>query len=234
MGGLRILDRQHASAGYQLDWGPAPVQGVIIKTRPGTYEHDGWVDQGRNAYRYSFKARNRIVSFHETANRVLITQPQNSYPVLLFTENKTEWVFEGRFAVTEIEQLYVTLERQGLSTTAATGLDEITYQEGGLRYVTHLLAERSKSLIDVVKAAASSTCDICGEDSAVRYGVSYIEAHHKVPISTFKSTYAATHDDLALLCPNCHRAVHIYMKRKDDSDYVEIKHLLQSRLSRLR
>ncbi|WP_339644314.1 HNH endonuclease [uncultured Pelagibacterium sp.] len=218
-----------------INWIGAPplVHGVIIKARHGSYEHDGWADQGWNAYRYSFKARNSVVSYHETANRVLISQPQYSYPILLFTEQKAEWVFEGQFAVTEIADLYVFLERQGRSTTVATAPDEITFREGGRRYATHLLAERSRSRIEFLKTTSSSTCDICDEEFATRYGVSYIEAHHKVPISTFTSAYTAKPDDLALLCPNCHKAVHIYMKQ-NDSTYAEIKDMLQSRIHQLR
>ena len=191
-----------------INWIGAPpyIQGIIIKARPGSYEHDGWADQSRNAFRYSFKARNSIVSYRETANRVLIAQPQHSYPILLFTEQKAKWLYEGQFCVTEIADLYVVLERKGVSMTMATAQDEITYREGGRRYVTHL---------------------------ASRYGVSYIEAHHKVPISTFTSECAVTPEDLALLCPNCHKAVHIYMKQ-NDSAYTEIKEMLQSRMHRLR
>lgn len=218
-----------------INWIGAPpyIQGIIIKARPGSYEHDGWADQSRNAFRYSFKARNSIVSYRETANRVLIAQPQHSYPILLFTEQKAKWLYEGQFCVTEIADLYVVLERKGVSMTMATAQDEITYREGGRRYVTHLLAERSRGLIDLLKAISSSTCDICDEDFASRYGVSYIEAHHKVPISTFTSECAVTPEDLALLCPNCHKAVHIYMKQ-NDSAYTEIKEMLQSRMHRLR
>ncbi|MFN7010620.1 MAG: HNH endonuclease [Allorhizobium sp.] len=84
-------------------------------------------------------------------------------------------------------------------------------------------------MVDFLKSTASSTCDICEEDFNARYGVSYIEAHHKVPISTFKSTYSVKPDDLALLCPNCHKAVHIYMKEMDGM-YAEIKVLLRSRI----
>lgn len=212
---------------------PPQVKGVIIKARPGSYEHDGWVDGNQNVYRYSFKARNSVVSYHETANRVLIVQPQHSYPILLFTEDKAEWVFEGQFDVAEIAELYVVLERQGRSASQAITQDEITYSEGGRRYVTHLLAERNRSLVELLKAESSSTCDICEEDFSDRYGVRYIEAHHKVPISTYTSTYAAKPEDFALLCPNCHKAVHIYMKQ-DDSTYAEIRKQLKYRIDRLK
>jgi putative restriction endonuclease len=37
---------------------PPEVRAVIIKTRPGSYETDGWADDLRTSYRYSFKAKN--------------------------------------------------------------------------------------------------------------------------------------------------------------------------------
>lgn len=216
-----------------INWigSPPHVQGVVIKTRPGSYELDGWLDESRNSYRYSFKARNSVISYDETANRVLIAQPQHLYPIMLFTEGQVGWVFEGQFSVTEIGEVYVVLERQGSYMPSVGAQDEITYREGGRRYVTHLLAERSRGVVDFLKGSTPSTCDICEEDFSVRYGVRYIEAHHKVPISTFTSQYVVTSDDLALLCPNCHKAVHIYMKQSD-SNYAEIKSLLRTHIAR--
>lgn len=218
-----------------INWigSPPHVRGVIIKTRPGSYEHDGWSDEGRNSYRYSFKARNSVVSYHETANRVLISQPQHSYPILLFTDTKAEWIFEGRFIVTEIADLFVVLKRENQIPLLVTAQDEITYREGGRRYVAHLLAERNRNLIEFLKSTSRSTCDICNEDFSIRYGVSYIEAHHKVPISTFTSEYTVRPEDLVLLCPNCHKAIHIYMKNFD-KEYSEIREIIQTRIRNLR
>jgi putative restriction endonuclease len=214
-----------------INWiGSLPsVRGVIIKTRPSSYQLDGWLDKSRGRYRYSFKARNSVISYGETANRVLIAQPLHSYPIMLFTEAQLSWAFEGQFSVTEMGEVYVVLERLGSYVQTAGAQDEITYREGGRRYVTHLLAERSRSVVDFLKGSVSSTCDICEEDFASRYGVSYIEAHHKKPISTFTSAYIVTPTDLALLCPNCHKAVHIYMKQSD-GDYAEIRSLLSIRI----
>ena len=214
-----------------INWigSPPRTQGVIIKTRAGSYEHDGWESGGRKAYRYSFKARKSVVSYSEMANRVLIAQPQHAYPILLFAEEGGEWRFEGRFAVTEIEDLYVVLESQNQISLAAISQDEVTYREGGRRNVTHLMAERIRSMIEMLKTTSSSRCEICDENFADRYGVSYIEAHHKVPISTFTSEYTVALKDIALLCPNCHKAVHIHMKQSD-KDYDEIRDLLRSRM----
>ncbi|MDT8317192.1 MAG: HNH endonuclease [bacterium] len=58
-----------------------------------------------------------------------------------------------------------------------------------------------------------------------RYGVKCIEAHHKVPISTYSSAYTVQLSDFALLCPNCHKAVHIYMKL-EGLEYKKIREKL--------
>ncbi|MCI0558183.1 MAG: HNH endonuclease, partial [Nitrososphaera sp.] len=90
---------------------------------------------------------------------------------------------------------------------------------------THLMAERSKGVVKALKSVEAWVCDICGEDFLVRYGVKYIEAHHKVPISTYSASYVVSLSDFALLCPNCHKAVHICMK-KNGYEYLEIKNIL--------
>lgn len=204
------------------------VKTVIIKTRLGSYEEDGWSDESKTTYRYSFKARNSLVSFEEKANKVLIGQPQYFYPIFLFTESAEGWKFEGAYSVVEIEDKYVVLKR-GLSPSADfVATQEVQhFKEGGRRYVTHLMAERSREAVKAVKQSRSWECEICGTDFQRRYGVAYIEAHHKVPISTYSSRYIVRLEDLALLCPNCHKAVHIYMK-DNDMEYQQIKHVLSN------
>ena len=213
-----------------IDWiGQLPeVRAVIIKTRPGSYEDDGWSDDSKALYHYSFKARKGEIAYAEKANAVLVKQPQYLYPIFLFTEQKDAWHFEGTFSVAEIENKFVVLHR---GTTAMAEVsesqDELQYQEGGRKYVTHLMAERSKGVVKALKGVQEWVCDICGEDFYSRYKVKYIEAHHKVPISTYSSSYQLRITDLALLCPNCHRAVHIYMK-KEGLEYPAIKSKLSN------
>ncbi|KVK54555.1 hypothetical protein L901_16765 [Agrobacterium sp. D14] len=146
-----------------INWiGAAPqIQGVIIKTRPGSYKHDGWVADGRDTYRYSFKARNSLISYAELANRVLILQPQYSYPILLFTEAKGAWLFQGQFSVTEIDEMHVTLQRRGTYFKHEPETEESEFVEGGRRYVTHLIAERSRAAVSLLKSSTLSVCDIC-------------------------------------------------------------------------
>ncbi|NTI62371.1 restriction endonuclease [Agrobacterium rhizogenes] len=208
---------------------PPHIQGVIIKTRPGSYQHDGWLNDDRHTYRYSFKARNSVISYSELANRVLILQPQFLYPILLFTEVKGGWSFEGQFSVTEIDEMHVTLQRQGTHVRLEAATEESEFVEGGLRYVTHLIAERNRAIVSLLKSKMPSVCEICEQDFSSRYGVNYIEAHHKTPISTFTSRRSVTARDFALLCPNCHKAVHIYMKR-GNNEYHDIRDRIRSKL----
>lgn len=201
---------------------------ILIKTKAGSYAGDGWKDAGRTSFRYSFKAKEGIVSYAERANAVLIAQPEHQYPILLFSEKNTGWTFEGIFKVSEIDDKSVQLIR-GLASEYkdSAGADLAGYREGDRKYVTHLLAERSRGVVKALKEISQPVCEICGVNFALRYGVNYIEAHHKTPIATYSSAYEITTDDLALLCPNCHRAVHAHMKMSG-LEYDEIKTCLQT------
>lgn len=208
---------------------PPEFQAIIIKKRPGSYEEDGWSDENKTSYQYSFKAKKGKISYSEQANKALIKQPQNLYPIFLFTEHVKGWYFEGTFSVSDIENKFVVLHRGMASATdLSTPQDELQYQEGERKYVTHLMAERSKGVVKAIKEIEDWTCDICGEDFFSKYHVRYIEAHHRVPISTYSSRYKVSLADFAILCPNCHKAVHIYMK-KEDLEYTEIKKILGAR-----
>lgn len=51
-------------------------------------------------------------------------------------------------------------------------------------------------------------CEVCDFDFDEKYGVEYIEAHHKKPIADLDDETTTKLDDIALLCANCHRAIH--------------------------
>lgn len=209
---------------------PPNVRGVIIKTRPGSYAEDGWVDEALGTYRYSFKARNAAIDHGELANRVLIDQPLGLYPLLLFTEAGRDWRFEGRFDVSEISDSHVVLRRQsGISDQTPEPADMV-WREGRKRYVTHLLAERNGTLIAWLKSVTEHVCDICGENPSDRYEVAVIDAHHRTPLSAWADDHEVTPDDIALVCPNCHRAIHACM-RQSLAPYEAIRQQLRERLS---
>lgn len=226
-------------AGNELQIGNTPQQGinwlgelpscraVIIKTKSGSYDEDGWSSELKNIYHYSFKARGGRISYTEKANQALINQPQFGYPILLFTEKESFWVFEGCFRVTEILDYFVRLEKiHSDSNIEHSTQQETEYREGGRKYVSHLMVERNRQAIAAAKNNSPWVCEICSRRFSELYGVEYIEAHHKVPVSTYSKEYEIKPSDFALLCPNCHTAVHILMK-KQGLDYSEIKNNLK-------
>lgn len=214
-----------------INWvGELPdVKAVIIKTRSGAYDEDGWTDEHKTLYNYSFKARNGKVSYEETANQVLIRQPQFQYPIYLFAEKKDAWRLEGVFGVTESSDRFVALSRRAPGVDDdIVAYDELQYSEGTRKYVMHLIVERSKAVVKALKEHNDEVCAICGMDFFERYGVRYIEAHHKKLVSEYQESYVVIESDLELLCSNCHRAVHIYMKTTH-LDYQKIKEQLHKR-----
>ncbi|GAB3309921.1 HNH endonuclease [Luteimonas notoginsengisoli] len=99
-----------------INWiGELPeCRAVLIKTKHGSYENDGWAGSSKNVYHYSFKARGGTISYTEKANRVLVDQPDYQYPILLFTEIDGRWSYEGHFSVSGIRDNHVVLERTTL------------------------------------------------------------------------------------------------------------------------
>ena len=91
-----------------------------------------------------------------------------------------------------------------------------SFEEGRRRFVTHKRAERNQALVRAAKAAFKRRhrrlfCEACGFDFERHYGDrgrEFIEAHHKKMISTLEAPVNATIDDLAMVCPNCHRMLH--------------------------
>jgi putative restriction endonuclease len=216
-----------------INWiGPSPVhRGIVVKTKPGVYGDDGWSDAHERAYKYSFKAVRGVVNYGERANRVLIQQPRYQYPVLLFIHVPQGWQFVGAFRVSEIQEAYVSLSPMASSSTLVREqYEDAMYPEGGRSYVTHLMAERSAAVVRDLKSSLTWICEICNQDFESRYGVRYIEAHHKVPMSTFSTEYLVSVTDLAMLCPNCHKAVHLYMK-KGAVDFEAIKSVIRLKIS---
>lgn len=91
-------------------------------------------------------------------------------------------------------------------------------EEGKKRQVTHYVRERSTSLRNAkISQFLSSSidghlkCECCDTDASrypedIRKRV--FEVHHKTPLADIDTKIEMTVDDLALLCANCHRAIH--------------------------
>jgi 5-methylcytosine-specific restriction protein A len=105
--------------------------------------------------------------------------------------------------------------------------------EGRILTRTHRVRERNRSLVarkkaDAMKAAGKLTCEGCGFDFAASYGErgkGFIECHHVLPLRDLKPGSRTRLSDLALLCANCHRMVHV---RSPWLTVAELRGLLQS------
>jgi hypothetical protein len=85
--------------------------------------------------------------------------------------------------------------------------------EGQKRLVLHLQRERNQAIVCRKKEEASSLdCEICGFSFERAYGNNakdYCEVHHKIPLQEAEHTTRTRMEDLAILCANCHRVVHL-------------------------
>lgn len=90
-------------------------------------------------------------------------------------------------------------------------------EEGLVLTRLHRKRERSAKLRRakkerVEKETGRLSCEACDLDFGERYGArakGFIECHHIIPLHTLKPGQRTKLDDLALLCPNCHRVLHM-------------------------
>ncbi len=89
--------------------------------------------------------------------------------------------------------------------------------EGMRTLLAHRRRERSsalrdKKLAEIRSAHGKCVCALCGINEATRYPPTLasriFEVHHLAPLSTAATPVHTTLADLAVLCANCHRAVH--------------------------
>lgn len=85
--------------------------------------------------------------------------------------------------------------------------------EGHRRLVLHLERERNQTLVRrKKKLAASLQCEVCGFSFGRAYGehaADYCEVHHLLPLAEAEQPTRTRMQDLAILCANCHRVVHL-------------------------
>jgi 5-methylcytosine-specific restriction protein A len=107
----------------------------------------------------------------------------------------------------------------GLSKTEAEEEEESVTEaeEGRILTQVHRKRERSEKLRRAKKKAVKEetgrlACEACDVDLGERYGPradGFIECHHVVPLHTLQPGQKTRIEDLALLCPNCHRVLHL-------------------------
>lgn len=93
---------------------------------------------------------------------------------------------------------------------------EVSAIEGEPRMFFHMRRERDPSLVAAKRIAARNAagqleCEICGFVARSNYpffDVEICEVHHRRPLSEGPESVKTKLEDLAVLCPNCHRAIH--------------------------
>lgn len=107
--------------------------------------------------------------------------------------------------------------RSKVAVPSAMGEDvELSAIEGEPRLFFHLRRERSavlrKAKIQTLLATGGlPSCEACGLTTQLAFpglNQEILEVHHRLPLSASPGAVPVTLSDLALLCPNCHRAVH--------------------------
>lgn len=108
--------------------------------------------------------------------------------------------------------------------------------EGRRRMVAHMQRERNKKIVDHAKLAFERRygylfCESCGVHLPDAYGPladGFIEAHHRLPLARVEDQIETKTEDLAMLCPTCHRMIH----RLEDCSLVALREIL-SRTGRI-
>jgi hypothetical protein len=85
--------------------------------------------------------------------------------------------------------------------------------EGKKRLLIHLSRERDRRLVvRKKKSSPSLACEVCGFSFASVYGrlaADYCEVHHLVPLAEAEAEVKTSLKDLAVVCANCHRVIHL-------------------------
>jgi len=85
------------------------------------------------------------------------------------------------------------------------------FPEGAVKEMTRELQQRNSKLRAEAIAKYGDSCQVCEFNFGEFYGSlaeGYIEVHHLSPLSAHKGERVTTMKDVAVVCANCHRALH--------------------------
>ncbi|MGD0261507.1 MAG: HNH endonuclease [Verrucomicrobiota bacterium] len=109
---------------------------------------------------------------------------------------------------------YVRVSDSDASPSLDVDIHTVAATEGRRRLVLHLQRERNQTVVrNKKKQAASLDCEVCGFSFSRAYGSTasdYCEVHHLLPLSDVEDSTQTRAGDLAILCANCHRVVHLH------------------------
>lgn len=106
------------------------------------------------------------------------------------------------------------------------------FPEGKLVERIHLSRERNSKVVQLAKENFKAKhgrlfCQVCKIDFEKKYGKlgkDFIEAHHTIPVSEMEENHQTSPDEIAMLCPNCHRMAH---KKRPWLSMKDLKSLLK-------
>lgn len=108
---------------------------------------------------------------------------------------------------------YVTVAKLDLPPQSDVDIHDIVVTEGTRRLVIHLRLERDQRIVRLKKKrAASLDCEVCGFSFTRTYGPDaqdYCEVHHLSQLSDVANSARTRMKDLAIVCANCHRVIHL-------------------------
>ena len=111
------------------------------------------------------------------------------------------------------------LESNVLTESTDFGAYSGHVEEGKRLLKKHYIRERNPKVIKEAKMLALERngelrCEVCGFSFSEHYrerGKDFIEGHHKIPVSQIEKGQKTSPEDIALLCSNCHKIIHIKM-----------------------
>ena len=109
---------------------------------------------------------------------------------------------------------YVLVADSDATPSLDVDIHTVAATEGRRRLVLHLQRERNQTVVrNKKKHATTLDCEVCGFSFGRAYGSTtgdYCEVHHLLPLSEVEHTIQTRMEDLAILCANCHRVVHLH------------------------
>jgi 5-methylcytosine-specific restriction protein A len=165
----------------------------------------------RKKWQYSFKAKFKDAHLVPKSQRFLLEVPAKRHRTDKGYIGERFWFYPETSSRYDkfLESFCMMMRGHGDLPTVRTDEEQEGYEEGQRYLVETMASARNSKLIADVKAKRNFLCQACGFDFKSFYGKigdGFIEAHHKIAISS--GTRTSMPDDIDVLCANCHRMVH--------------------------
>lgn len=170
-----------------------------------------------------------------TLHSVRLTEDEGMIPRLLVKEDpilcQSTIIRQpnGTVFSTSPEEAARLEELWGDSSAKLTESFEVSAVEGDKKIYSHRKRERSRYLVAKKLAEARRTgvirCEICrlAEDGKYpqEFASKIFEVHHLMSLSQAEGPRKTTLDDLAVVCANCHRAIHATSKVEENFESLK-------------